>query len=182
MSRQERRRLVAADRRSARLAELHLMIEILDDAEDLVSANWVQHGWFAFRDERGRRQVAIALALHRMAGRPVEGACLVGAVVQGGGGPERARTQLVQRTLDLVWHTRFRGTAEPVRWCPGPVARAAQVRELTRWNDQPGRTATEVATLLAATRAAVLRELDRVRAAPQAVATSPLRNAGSVHE
>jgi hypothetical protein len=68
--------------------------------------------------------------------------------VHAGGGPSAVRTQLVQRTLDLTWHTLYGDAHQPVRWCPPQAIRMANVRDLTAWNDHPGRTAAEVEALL----------------------------------
>jgi hypothetical protein len=145
-----RRKRPAADqdRRSARLAELHLLKLLVADAVAVVEAGWVRDGWFAYVDEGGTPRLVGALSAHRMAGRPVVGACLVGAVVQAGGGLPAVRTQPVQRALELVWHTLYRDPDEPVRWCPAPPVRAAHVQDLTRWNDRRSRTAADVVTLL----------------------------------
>ena len=69
-------------------------------------------------------------------------------IVHAAGGPSTVHTQLVQRTLDLTWHALYEDAHEPVRWCPAPPVRAAHVRDLTRWNDHPRRTADEVVGLL----------------------------------
>jgi hypothetical protein len=148
--RRERRRLAEADRRSAALAELHRVAAVLRAAAELIERGWVQNGWFAYRDDAGVRKIVAPQTLHLLEGHDVVGACLVGAVVEAGGGVESARTQLVQRSLDLVWHTLRREAGEPVRWCPGPTMRALQVRDLARWNDTRGRTSPEVAGLLRA--------------------------------
>lgn len=144
----ERRRLAQQDRLAARLAELHCIRALLADAITVVSAGWVQHGWFAVTDEHGQRCTITAYDLHVLTSRPVSGACLVGAVVHAGGGPSAAHTQLVQRTLDLTWHALHEDEREPVQWCPAPAIRTAHVRDLTRWNDSRGRTAGEVKALL----------------------------------
>jgi hypothetical protein len=47
--------------------------------------------------------------------------------------------------------------------CPPPQVRVAQVRDLTRWNDTPGRTLADVLALLHATRAAAEAEAGRLR-------------------
>jgi hypothetical protein len=72
----------------------------------------------------------------------------VGAVVQAGGGPAAVRSQPVQRTLDLIWHSLREDPGEPVRWCPGPQARTLHVLELTGWNDAACRTQSDVHGLL----------------------------------
>jgi hypothetical protein len=43
-----------------------------------------------------------------MVGHPVVGACLVGAIIHAGGGLPQLRTQVVQRAMDLTWHTLFK--------------------------------------------------------------------------
>jgi hypothetical protein len=159
-----KRTLSDHDRRSARLAELHLLKLLIADAVDVVEAGWVRGAWFAYADESGHPRPVSALTAYRMAGRPAVGACLVGAVVQAGGGLEAVRTQPVQRAIELVWHTLYRDREEPVRWCPAPSVRVAHVRDLTRWNDRRTRTAADVVGLLrdASHRADV--EIQRLRA------------------
>jgi hypothetical protein len=149
--RHERRRLRRQDVLSSRLAELHAIRGLLAQAQDVVGSGWVQGAWFAVDTGAGTRTVTaydVGLAVDR----PVVGACLVGAVVQAGGGPAAVRSQLVQRTLDLAWHTLREDPSRPVRWCPGPRMRSLQVLELTHWNDAPGRTREEVLGLLEAAR------------------------------
>ncbi len=148
LNRAERRRLVQCDRLAARLAELHRIRALLADAEVLVSAGWVQHVWYAILDDQGGQVRVRAQDIHLMRGAPVAGACLVGAIVQAGGGPSAVQSQLVQRSLDLTWHALREDEHRPVQWCPGPSARTAHVRDLTRWNDSPLRTASEVTGLL----------------------------------
>jgi hypothetical protein len=75
---------------------------------------------------------------------------LVGAVVRPADAPAAVRSQLVQRTLDLTWHALREDPARPVRWCPGPRMRMLHVRDLTHWNDAPGRTREDVVNLLRA--------------------------------
>jgi hypothetical protein len=145
--------LRSRDQASARLAELKHMAEILCEAADLVSTGWLQDSWFAYLDENGRTRAVNAYNINDMAGRPVVGACLVGAIVQAGGGLENIRTQPVQRALDLTWRTLFQtpgfqSKAQPVHRVPAPTIRALHVRDLTRWNDHPDRTAPQAAALL----------------------------------
>ncbi len=157
------RRLARHDVLAARLAELFGIRSVMQAAAEVVTEGWVQHAWFAYRDEAGRTRLATAHDLRLMGGRPVVGACLVGAVVEAGGGVPAAHSQLVARSLDLTWHTLSEDPGRPVRWCPSPQERAAQVRELTRWNDAASRTSEDVTTLLHATSQAVLVEVGRTR-------------------
>ena len=69
-------------------------------------------------------------------------------MVEAAGGPEAVGSQLVQRTVDLTWHTLREAPDQPVRWCPGPRMRMMMVLELTHWNDAPHRRQQEVADLL----------------------------------
>jgi hypothetical protein len=158
----ERRRLAAQDALSAQRACLHRIRELLAEARLLVDAGWVQNGWFGYRTAEGHQHTVSAHAAVRMGDRPVDAACLVGAILTAGGGVGAARTQPVQRALDLTWHTLHSGGDEPVRWCPPPAVRAARVRELTFWNDRPGRTRAEVTGLLAAVEAAAVAESARL--------------------
>jgi hypothetical protein len=160
--RDERRRLARHDVLSARLAELTRIEGLLVAAQAIVGEDWVQHAWFRYQDTEGRTRLATAHDLGRMTGRPVVGACLVGAEVQAGGGVGAATSQLVARSLDLTWHT-LRDACGVVEWCPSPPVRQARVRDLTRWNDAPGRDAGQVAALLAATTHAARAEACRVR-------------------
>ncbi|HYO40353.1 MAG TPA: hypothetical protein VER39_11935 [Nocardioidaceae bacterium] len=151
---------------SARLAELHLIRVLLEEAVTLVSARWVQHGWFTTTDDQGRPLLVTAHNLGDLADRRVSGACLVGSVVAAGGGPAAVRSQLVQRTLDLAWHTLREDPGTPVRWCPPPDVRMAHVRDLTRWNDHPSRRAADVVGLLGAALEVAAQQSSSTRAAP----------------
>ena len=162
--RAERRRLRQHDALSGRLAELHAIRALLEKATEVVEGGWVQGAWFTVSTAGGERDVT-AYDLRLAEDRPVTGACLVGAVVLAAGGPTTVRSQLVQRTLDLVWHALREDPDRPVRWCPGPRARMMQVLELTHWNDAPGRRQGEVVEMLRAARrtAGVQRDLCRAQ-------------------
>jgi hypothetical protein len=156
----ERRRLQHQDSVSARLAELRAMETLLERAAEIVECGWVQDAWFTVATRRGQRHVA-AYEIRMAETRPVLGACLVGAVVQAGGGPSAVNTQVVRRTLDLTWHTLYGRPDERVSWCPGPSVRMLHVLDLTRWNDEPRRKQREVVGLLTAAKR--LAELERSR-------------------
>jgi hypothetical protein len=159
--RRARRRLAEQDRLGAQLAELTRIRDVAAAAREVVAAGWVKDAWYV--SPQGR--IVHLLQARRMAHVPVERACLVGAILHAGGGVASADTQLVQRTLDLTWHTAHRGAAEPVRWCPAPPIRAQHLRELVRWNDRPGRTRADVEALLHAVESAAGRQLERSRRA-----------------
>ena len=167
--RRELRRLRDRDRRSARLAELHGLRALVLVARDLVRAGWLQGAWAAYPiEDGGTRLVVSSRDLAPGLDEPV-GLCLVGALVSAGGGPAAAREQPVQRALDLTWHALHGDPSAPVRWCPSPPERAAHVRELTRWNDAAGRTATDVLDLLDRAQQHAAREIRRYRATPEPV-------------
>jgi hypothetical protein len=144
LTRQLRRR----DEASARLAELDHLADILNQAADLISGGWLQHSWFAYLDDTGRRRTVTAHNVDRMAGRPVVGACLVGGIVEAGGGLSNVRSQAVQRAVDLTWHTLHEIQVPANHWTSAPEVRMHQVRDLTRWNDHPNRTAPQAEALL----------------------------------
>ncbi len=146
----ERRRLVRQDALAVRLAELHRIRAVLEDATVLVSIGWIQHAWFAVLDGQGRQRLLTAPDVLQATDHAVVGVCLVGGLVHAGGGPLAVRSQLVQRTLDVTWHALREDEREPVRWCPSPEVRAAHLRDLTRWNDHPQRTPAQVSALLEA--------------------------------
>jgi hypothetical protein len=145
----ERRRLKQHDALSRQLAELHAIRALLGQAADVVRAGWVQGAWFTVATAGGKRAVT-GYDLPVVESSPVAGACLVGAIVQAGGGPAAVKSQLVQRTLDLTRHTLREDSDRPVQWCPGPRMRMLGVLELTRWNDAPGRTRGQVLDLIQA--------------------------------
>ena len=157
-----RRQLKRQDAISAHLAELHAVRELLERSVEVVGNGWLQRGWFTVLTPEGLRAVT-AYNLDDAVGQPVVGACLVGGVVHGAGGPAAVRTQLVQRTLGLLWHTLREDPDRPVQWCPDPQTRRLRVLDLTRWNDSPARSRGEVVALLDAAQRTVTRELVRYR-------------------
>jgi hypothetical protein len=156
------RQLRLRDETSARLAELHHMTDILNQAADLIRGGWLQHSWFAYLDDNGRTRTVTAHNVHRLAGRPVVGACLVGAIVEAGGGLSNVRSQAVQRAVDLTWRTLFEIPVQANHWTAAPEVRMHEVRDLTRWNDHPSRTAPQAETLLRRSAAAASSEAARV--------------------
>ena len=160
------RQLRLRDQISARLAELDQIACILNDAADLVGVGWLQDSWFAYRDDTGRIRPVNAYNAKQMTGHPIVGACLVGAIVQAGGGLPQVRSQVVQRALDLTWHTLFKTPTELVRRTPAPEMRRHHVQDLTRWNDQPNRTAGQAEELLRRSATAAKSQAEVLRRAP----------------
>jgi hypothetical protein len=165
LTRQLRERDVA----SARLAELHNLADILNQAADMISAGWLQHSWFAYQDDSGRTRAVTAYNVDEMADRPVVGACLVGAIVEAGGGLSNVRTQPVQRAIDLTWYTLFNTAPAPNHWTPAPEVRTQHVRDLTRWNDEPRRTALQAEALLRRSAGAAVSEAANLSSRASAV-------------
>ncbi len=147
--RRERRaaaaRLQAAQLAAARRAELHHMAGVLAQAASLVERGWVQDGWLRVSTGTGTRTIT-SRSLGLVDEQAVIGGCLVGAVVHGVG-LSRVSSQLTRRSLDVVWQTLSGGPVRPGRACAPDVHRA-RVRDLTRWNDTPGRRPEEVSQLL----------------------------------
>ena len=165
-----RRAAARARRDAAETAELADLGRLLSDARDVVEHGWIQHAWFSYVDATGRTRTASSAAAMDVVGRPLVGACLVGAVVSAAGGPHAVHAQPVQRALDVVWHALASAEGTPVLWCPAPDVRMGRVRDLTSWNDQPTRTASDVASLLLTAERVAVAESERVRA--RAVARS----------
>jgi hypothetical protein len=135
----ERRELARYDRLACRLIELRDIAELAQRARAVIEAGWIQHSWYSYRQQAEPSRPAA-----------VTGACLVGGIVQAGGGPAAFNSQLVQRTLDLTWNTLYGVDGDSLVWCPAPSVRTSHLHDLTRWNDRPARTRAEVADLLTA--------------------------------
>jgi hypothetical protein len=160
--RAERRDAARARRLQLQLDELSSLEALLDDARGVIERGWIQHAWFAYLDERGRTRKASSAAAMDVVGRPLVGACLVGAIVSAAGGPSAVHTAPVQRSLDLVWHALAVEEGAPVLWCPAPDVRMGRVRDLTSWNDSPARTSDEVAALLLTAERVAVQEGERL--------------------
>jgi hypothetical protein len=177
--RADRRRLARQDALSARLAELHSIRTVLARAAAIVGQGWIQGAWFAVSTPRGER-VVTGYDLRLLRSHPVTGACLVGAVVQAGGGPGAVRSQTTQRTLDLAWHALREDPGRPVTWSPSPPVRTMQVLDLTHWNDAPHRSQDEVVDLLTVAQSTAAAERQRCLAESAALGASlPDVTAGS---
>jgi hypothetical protein len=103
----------------------------------------VQNGWYVHRTERAELRATTGWNAYRNNGRPVAGACLVGAITHAGGGLATVDGQPVQRAFDLTWHTLFGDRGRPVRYCPAPAVRTAPVAALLRAVEQAAGTEIE---------------------------------------
>jgi len=171
--RRRRRALAAQDWLSAKLAELFRIDALLEDATVVVERGWTQHAWFTYVDASGSQlavKVCTPRVARKLAAQQVTSACLVGAVVTAGGGPSEGRGQLVQRTLDLLWHTALGPEGEPIRWDPAPAERLCHAIDLVRWNDHPDRTPEEVVVLLERARDVAVGEVAPTRTQQRQIA------------
>ena len=65
-------------------------------------------------------------------------------------------------SVDLTWHTLHEIQVPANHWTSAPEVRMHQVRDLTRWNDHPNRTAPQAEALLRRSSAAARSEAARV--------------------
>jgi hypothetical protein len=141
---------------------------ILEGARTVIARGWIQNQWFVHRRSAARPSA-------EGAGGPDDlvAACLVGAVLQAAQ-QRGAREDLVRAgpAVDYLWDAwqESRGLGGPGvagRTAPRNL-RLARVRDLTRWNDRPGRTQQEVLGLLdlAASRAIMAAVSEREPATP----------------
>jgi hypothetical protein len=131
--------------RATRLRRLDEVCAVLGDARAIIEAGWVQDRWYA--------KVTGPRSDGSPTGTDIPGACLVGAVVRANqrrhpeGDPTAAGP-----VIDVLWDAwqESRGLNGPgVAGRAAPVeVRVARVRDLTRWNDRPGRARAEVLGLV----------------------------------
>jgi hypothetical protein len=165
-----RRRLLARPRpaetvdrdRQRVLAEARVLLE---RARELVASGWVQDAFYVVRDRRDRLRPVGPFGLLLLSRTDVVGACLVGAVAHASAQVDRrSRRAPAALAVDTLWaelgERDERPPVSPVDYAH-PAARAARVRELARWNDEPGRGRADVLDLI--DRAVSRTILDAVR-------------------
>ena len=152
------RQLQLRDQTSARLAELNHLAEILNEAADLISGGWLQHSWFAYRDDSGQTKTVTAYNVNELADHSVVGACLAGAIVEAGGGLSNVRTSQCSAPSTSRGTHCSRPAPRASHRTPAPAVRTEHVRDLTRWNDNPRRTARQAEALLRRSAAAAASE------------------------
>ena len=148
------------DPAAARLRQLGEVLEVLATARSVIEDGWVQDAWFAVRP---RSQPAPAPAVAMVSSSlsypdrdDLAGACLVGAVVHAvrirHPGDARAEVDGVGPAIAVLWdalqESRGLGSRGVAGRVAPPAVRAARVRDLTRWNDQRGRSRGDVLDLL----------------------------------
>jgi hypothetical protein len=129
------------DRRSGRLRRLSEACATLDGARAVIEHGWVQDQWFAPASADGSDRGGVS------------GACLIGAVVTAARASTPAAAAVeAGPAIDLLWDAwqETRGMLGPgvAGRAAAPAVRAARIRDLTRWNDQPDRTRDEVLALI----------------------------------
>ena len=119
---------------------------LLERARAMVADGWVQDAFYVVRDRHGRSRPVSPFGLLLLKRADVVGACLVGAVSHATAAVDRrgGRRAQAAAAVDALHAVLVGGPAET----PYPETRAARVRELARWNDEPGRTREEVLELM----------------------------------
>ena len=148
---------------------------MLQDARTALERGWVQNTWYAEPSQTDTAGQAAASAMKPPDATDVTAACLVGAVVRATRRRQpNAGLFEAGPALDLLWDAwqETRGRAGPgvSGRAVAPEVRIARVRDLTRWNDRPARTHTEVISLV---------DLAASRAIMEAMTTPPLRAANA---
>ena len=130
-----------------RLRRLEGAQALLEQARGLIADGWVQDSFYVVRDRRGQTRPVSPFGLLLLRRTDVVGACLVGAIAHASAAIDRReRRGQAALAVDTLWETLGLG--------PGPVetaypaARAARVRDLARWNDEPTRSRQDVLDLL----------------------------------
>jgi hypothetical protein len=137
-----------------RLRQLEGARAVLERARALIVQGWVQDAFYVVRGRNGESRPVSPFGLLLLTRTDVVGACLVGAVAHASGSVDRReRRGHAALAVDTLWHTLAEDPSyERVPTAPydavHPAARAARVRELARWNDEPVRTRDDVLGLI----------------------------------
>jgi hypothetical protein len=146
----ERLRPTRPDPGLERLRRLEGATALLERARVLVQDGWVQDSFYMVRGRHGETRPVSPFGLLLLTRTDVVGACLVGAVAHASSTVDRAdRRGQAALAVDTLWQTLAEdgGVTGPDDTAH-PAARAARVRELARWNDEPGRSRDEVLGLI----------------------------------
>ena len=137
-----------------RLRQLEGAQAVLERARTLIAQGWVQDAFYIVRGRNGESRPVSPFGLLLLTRTDVVGACLVGAVAHASGSVDRReRRGQAALAVDTLWHTLAEDPSyERLPTAPydavHPAARAARVRELARWNDEPARSRDEVLGLV----------------------------------
>lgn len=132
------------------LDRLNRQLAVLEGARAELEAGWVQGGWWTVSLSDGTPRLVTGHAA--AGGHPdrVDGVCLVGALVRAGSRLPDAASHIgraVDAVHEALWVSWGHPGAPPpcgLPAMPAPDVRRTQVRTLTQWNDQAGRTPAEV--------------------------------------
>jgi hypothetical protein len=133
-----------------RLRRLEGASALLERARALVAEGWVQDAFYVVRGRSGETRPVSPFGLLLLTRTDVVGACLVGAVAHSSASIDRRdRRGQAALAVDMLWQTLAEAPAVAGPSDTGhPAARAARVRELAQWNDEPGRSREDVLGLL----------------------------------
>ena len=138
------RRAPRPDPEEARRRQVEGARALLERARALVADGWVQDAFYVVRGRHGEVRPVSPFGLLLLSRSDVVGACLVGAVSHASAAVDRReRRGQAALAVDNLWEALGGEDADA-----HPAARAARVRELARWNDEPGRSRAEVLALL----------------------------------
>jgi hypothetical protein len=133
------------DPEQERLRRLDGTRALLERARALVAEGWVQDAFYVVRGRHGETRPVSPLGLLLLSRTDVVGACLVGAVAHSSTRVDRRdRHGQAALAVDLLWEALAGGPVDT----PHPAARSSRVRDLARWNDQPGRSREDVLDLM----------------------------------
>jgi hypothetical protein len=121
-------------------------LAVLSATRGVIARGWTQHTWYVVETPAGPRRASQRFLPWRVDRRNVVSACLVGAVMHGGW-LLSPRPEYAYPALDALWHTLF-DTGTELGPAASPLVRAAQVRDLTTWNDRNYRTREDVLRLV----------------------------------
>ena len=137
-----------------RIRQLEGARALLERARALIARGWVQDAFYVVRSRSGETRPVSPFGLLLLTRSDVVGACLVGAVAHAAGSVDRRdRRGQAAVAVDTLWQTLAEDPAAGVELAgladaAHPAARAARVRELARWNDEPTRSREDVLGLL----------------------------------
>ncbi len=126
---------------------------LLERAREVVATGWVQDAFYVVRDSQGRLRPVSPFGLLLLSRTDIAGACLVGAIAHASSNSQRRdRRGPAALAVDTLWDTLQERTGNwgmlPATEATHPTARAARVRDLAHWNDEPQRTRQEVLDLV----------------------------------
>lgn len=146
----DRRDLVGDEPTSERVARERVegARELLEQARALVAHGWVQDAFYVVRGRHGETRPVSPFGLLLLSRADVVGACLVGAVAHASAAVDRRdRRGRAALAVDTLWESLQPDPAARAD-IAHPAVRSARVRDLARWNDEPGRSRDEVVELL----------------------------------